>query len=83
MRFLSILKKIYILLIINHLSLIQKFYLFAGDKKSSKVLKFHFGRKYHFVKLEKYCFVCFYVIYMDVFDRLLLMFKQMFSQTPP
>ena len=51
--------KIYILLIINHLSLAKNFSLFTIDKKTLEVLNFHFKRKYHFVKLESDILVCF------------------------
>ena len=44
--------KFYITLIINGLYLMQNFHFFATDKKSLQVLNFHFGRKYHFVKLK-------------------------------
>ena len=55
-------EKFYILLIISNLSLKQKFRLFAVNKKSSEMLNFHFGRKYHFVKSGNgisACFNCF------------------------
>ena len=45
--------KFYIALIINILSLQQKFRFSVLGKKSLEVLNFHFGRKYHFVKSEK------------------------------
>ena len=54
--------EIYIRLIINMLSLNQNSRLFVLVEKSPEVLNFHFGRKYHFVKLKKLTFVMFLLL---------------------
>ena len=53
----------HIILTINDLYLAQIFRFFATDKKSLEVLNFHFGRKYHFVKLRKSVLACFFAVF--------------------
>ena len=51
-RFFECFEIFHIPLIVSWLYSSQKFYFFDISKKSLEVLNFHFGRKYHFVKLK-------------------------------
>ena len=62
--------EICIRLIIIMLSLNQNSRLFVLVEKSLQMLNFHFGRKYHFVKLNKLTFVMFLPFLVAVFTNL-------------
>ncbi len=73
--FLSILRIFCIWLIINNLSLTKNFISLSLAKKWLQVLNLHFGRKYHFVKLESDGLACF-LLFLSTYIRLYI--KQAF-----